>query len=44
MFKLTYDISLKDNNKEKELIDKIRVKNANLDISCSQQIIKTTDL
>ena len=44
MFKLTYDISLKDNNKEKELIDKIRVKNANLDISCSQQIITTTDL
>lgn len=33
MFKLTYKIVLKDKNKEKQLIDELRVKNGNLEIS-----------
>ena len=37
MFKLTYNISLKDANKEKEMIDKIRIRNGNLEISVSKQ-------
>lgn len=37
MFKLTYDIVLKDPNKEKELIDKIRCRNGNLEITISKQ-------
>lgn len=35
MFKLTYEISLKDTSKEKEMIDKLRCKNGNLEISIS---------
>ena len=37
MYKLTYDIVLKDPNKEKELIDKIRCRNGNLEIMISKQ-------
>ena len=34
LFQLHYDIILKDEDKEKELIDKIRCRNGNLDIIC----------
>lgn len=37
LFRLTYDITLKDAAKEKELIDKIRCRNGNLEISVSLQ-------
>ena len=35
MYRLTYDITLKDATKEKEFIDKIRCRNGNLEISVS---------
>lgn len=34
LFDLRYEVSLKDNAKEKELIDKIRVRNGNLTVCC----------
>jgi len=34
LYKLVYDIELKDISKEKELIDKLRCRNGNLEISC----------
>ncbi len=37
MFRLTYDITLKDSSKEKEFIDKIRCRNGNLEITMSKQ-------
>jgi hypothetical protein len=37
MFRLTYNISLKDSKKEKAMIDMIRTRNGNLDISVSVQ-------
>lgn len=37
MFRLTYNISLKDPKKEKTMIDMIRTRNGNLDISISVQ-------
>lgn len=37
MFRLTYNITLKDAAKEKEMIDKIRCRNGNLEISVSAQ-------
>lgn len=37
MFRLTYDVVLKDAAKEKELIDKIRCRNGNLEINVSKQ-------
>ena len=37
MFRLTYNISLKDPKKEKSMIDKIRERNGNLDITVSVQ-------
>ncbi len=33
MFKLTYNVTLKDLSKQKELIDKIRVRNGNLEVA-----------
>ena len=33
LFRLSYEIALKDNKKEKEFIDELRVKNGNLEIS-----------
>ena len=38
MFRLTYDVSLKDPAKEHEFIDRIRERNGNLEISVSKQI------
>ena len=37
MFRLTYEITLRDPRKEKEMIDKIRCRNGNLEISISRQ-------
>lgn len=37
MFKLTYDVELRDVSREKEMIDKIRCRNGNLEISLSKQ-------
>ena len=36
LFKLTYQIIMKDNNKERELIDAIRCRNGNLEITCAR--------
>lgn len=44
LFRLTYDIVLKDSAKEKELIDKLRCRNGNLEINLSKQATVTTEL
>ena len=44
MFRLTYNVSLKDIKKEKAMIDKLRERNGNLDISISIQDTTTQTL
>lgn len=44
MFRLTYDISLRDPRKEKEMIDQLRCRNGNLEISISNQQMGTIEL
>lgn len=44
MFKLTYHIALRDINKEKEMIDKLRCRNGNLEITVSKQEMIVTEL
>lgn len=44
LFRLTYDIILKDATKEKEFIDKLRCRNGNLEINISKQSTITTEL
>lgn len=44
MFRLTYDIILKDAAKEKEMIDKLRCRNGNLEINMSKQSSTTMEL
>lgn len=44
MFRLTYDVVLKDATAEKEMIDKIRCRNGNLEISISRQTTANTEL
>ena len=44
LFQLTYDITLKDVKQEKQFIDEIRVRNANLDILCSKVISNSDEL
>lgn len=44
MFRLTYDIVLKDPQKEKEFIDKLRCRNGNLEITVSKQATINTEL
>ena len=44
MFRLTYDVVLKDVRKEKELIDKLRCRNGNLEITVSRQATAVTEL
>jgi len=44
MFRLTYQITLKDPAKEKEMIDQLRCRNGNLEISVSNQEIGTVEL
>ena len=44
MFRLTYDVMLKDPDREKELIDKMRCRNGNLEINVSRQGTAATEL
>ena len=44
LFKLTYDIELKDISKEKEMIDKLRCRNGNLEINVSKQSTMNMEL
>ena len=44
MFRLTYDIKLKDPAREKELLDQLRCRNGNLEISLSRQETSVTEL
>ena len=44
MFRLSYDVVLKDPAKEKELIDKLRCRNGNLEITVSRQATVNTEL
>ena len=44
MFRLTYNVTLRDAKKEKEMIDRIRERNGNLEIVVSKQESITTEL
>lgn len=44
MFRLTYNIALKDTGKEKELIDLLRCRNGNLEITVSRQDTSGSEL
>ena len=44
MFRLTYDVVLRDPAREKELIDKLRCRNGNLEINVSRQATMPTEL
>jgi hypothetical protein len=44
MFKLTYNVVLRDASREKEMIDKIRCRNGNLEITVSKQDTTVTEL
>ncbi len=44
LFRLTYSVTVKDTAKEKELIDKLRVRNGNLEITVSSQETSVTEL
>ena len=44
MFKLTYDVKLKDPAREKEMIDRIRCRNGNLEVNVSRQGTSPTEL
>lgn len=44
MFRLTYHVQLRDMNQEKELIDEIRCRNGNLEITVSKQETIVTEL
>lgn len=44
MFRLTYNVSLRDVGKEKEMIDKLRCRNGNLEITVSKQETVTAEL
>ncbi len=44
MFKLTYNVVLRDVSREKEMIDKIRCRNGNLEITVSKQETTVTEL
>ncbi len=44
LFRLTYNVTVKDIKKEKEFIDKLRVRNGNLEITLSMQETTGTEL
>lgn len=44
MFRITYNVTIKDINKEKEMIDKLRRLNGNLEISVSMQDMGVSEL
>lgn len=44
LYRLTYDVMLRDVTKEKEMIDKLRCRNGNLEISISKQETSVSEL
>jgi hypothetical protein len=44
LYELQYIIELKDIKKEKELLDKIRQRNCNLDIVCGKLVLSRNEL
>ena len=44
LFRLTYDVVLKDPSQEKELIDHLRCRNGNLEIMVSKQSVTSAEL
>ena len=44
MFRLVYDINLKDRNLEKQMIDELRIRNGNLEIMVSKQETAVAEL
>ena len=44
MFRLTYNLTLKDDTNEKEMLDKLRCRNGNLEITVSRQETTVTEL
>lgn len=44
LYKLSYTIVLKDDSQEKQMIDELRERNGNLEISCSRPVVKTDQL
>jgi hypothetical protein len=44
MFRLTYNLTLRDAKSEKEFIDAIRVRNGNLEITVSREETTTGEL
>lgn len=44
LYKLTYDVTLKDSTKQKEFIDKLRCRNGNLEIALSTQVTPNCEL
>ena len=44
MFRLTYNMTLRDASKEKEMIDKLRCRNGNLEITVSKQETTVAEL
>lgn len=44
MFKLTYNLTLKDMTQEKEFIDEIRCRNGNLEVAMSKQEVQLNEL
>lgn len=44
LFRLTYDLTLKDEAREKEMIDQLRCRNGNLEITVSRQDTTVTEL
>ena len=44
MFRLTYNVTLKDSAKEKQMIDRIRERNGNLEITVSKQESRSAEL
>jgi uncharacterized membrane protein YhiD involved in acid resistance len=44
LYELQYSVVLKDQQKEKEFIDKLRSRNSNLEISCSRAIVSRDEL
>jgi hypothetical protein len=44
LFRLTYDIKLKDEGSEKDFIDKLRCRNGNLEITIARQSTPVTEL
>jgi hypothetical protein len=44
MFRLTYNVTLKDDSREKQMIDRIRERNGNLEVFVSREESRTAEL